>query len=222
MGNTVGSQLREVIIGTLLGDGFFEQNGKNRRFVCAHSVKQELYIKWKFNQVKQVTQCSLVRKNRQDPRNGRFYPYYQLRSISSPVWDEFYTLFYKDKRRIIPQSLPKIISARMLAVWLMDDGYRRNDCNAVRLNTQCYSYDDHQIIKQSLKNLGIESTIHRQTKYFVTYIPSYSMDLLRSIVNPYIIPSMKYKITWPRNDWPAGGGSIASSQSWQYIFAIKR
>ncbi len=82
----------------------------------------------------------------------------------------------------------------MLAVWIMDDGYRRNDCNALRLNTQGYSYADHQVIKESLKKLGIESTIHRQTKHFVTYIPSASMDLLRSTVTPYIIPSMAYKL----------------------------
>ena len=82
----------------------------------------------------------------------------------------------------------------MLAIWIMDDGYRRSDCNALRLNTQGYSYNDHQVIKKSLKKLGIESTIHRQTKYFVTYIPSASMDLLRSTVTPYVIPSMTYKL----------------------------
>jgi hypothetical protein len=37
MGNTVGSQLREVLIGTFLGDGFMEQNGNYKRFVCGHS-----------------------------------------------------------------------------------------------------------------------------------------------------------------------------------------
>ena len=193
-GNTVGSQLREIIIGTLLGDGFLEQNGRYKRFVCAHSAKQEEYIKWKFNLINQITQCRLFYSGRSDPRNGKIYSSYSLRSISSPLWDEFYTLFYESKYRIIPKNLPDIISAQMLAIWIMDDGYRRSDCNALRLNTQGYSYNDHQVIKKSLKKLGIESTIHRQTKYFVTYIPSASMDLLRSTVTPYVIPSMTYKL----------------------------
>jgi LAGLIDADG DNA endonuclease family len=110
------------------------------------------------------------------------------------MWDEFYYLFYKDNHRTVPDNLPDLISPQTLAIWLMDDGYRRSDCNALRLNTQAYSYKDHQVIKQSLKRLDIESTIHRQLSYFVTYIPSSSMRVLCSSVLPYIIPSMEYKV----------------------------
>lgn len=193
MGNTVGSQLREILFGTLLGDAFLEQNGKYRRFVCAHSSKQQEYITWKFNLLSQLTQCRLDYKVRQDPRNGKIYSAFQLRTITSPIWDDFYNLFYKNGRRIIPSSLPDIISAQVLAIWLMDDGYRRSDCNAMRLNTQGYSYQENQVIKQSLNNLGIESRIHHQAKYLVIYIPSSSMGTLRSKMLPYIVPSMEYK-----------------------------
>ncbi len=186
--------MREIIIGTLLGDGYLEQNGRYKRFVCGHGWKQEEYIKWKFNLLSEVTQCRLDYKRRQDPRNNRIYYSLQLRSISSSLWDEFYDLFYKNQHRTIPDNLPDIISAQMLAVWLMDDGYRRSDCNALRLNTQGYGYREHQLIKQSLKKLGIQSTIHHQAGYLVTYIPSSSMDVLRSTVRPYLIPTMEYKI----------------------------
>jgi LAGLIDADG DNA endonuclease family protein len=194
MGNTVGSQLREIVIGTLLGDGYFEQNGRYKRLVCGHSLKQHEYITWKFNLLNQLTQCRLNYKTWQDPRNKRVYCSVQLRSITSPIWNEFYDIFYKNGRRIIPHNLPDIISAQILAIWIMDDGYRRNDCNAMRLNTQAYSYNEHQLIKRSLEKLGIKSTIHRQASYFVTYIPSSSMDVLRSKVRPYIVPSMEYKL----------------------------
>jgi LAGLIDADG DNA endonuclease family len=76
MGNTVGSQFREFVIGTLLGDGYLEQNGKYKRFVCVHSLKQKEYIYWKFNLLKQITQCSLNRRTWQDPRNGNIYSSY--------------------------------------------------------------------------------------------------------------------------------------------------
>lgn len=194
MGNTVGSQLREIIVGTLLGDGFLEQNGIHKRFVCGHSLKQEEYITWKFNLLHQITQCRLSYRDWQDPRNGKYYSSVLLRSVASPIWNEFYDLFYQKGHRVIPINLPDIISAQSLAVWLMDDGYRRNDCNAMRLNTQNYSYEDHQVIKRSLNKLGIESSIHHQKSYFVIYIPSRSMDVLRKTVRPYIIPSMAYKI----------------------------
>ena len=136
MGNTVGSQLQEIIIGTLLGDGYLEQNGKYKRFVCAHSAKQKEYVKWKFDQLNRVIQCRISYKEWLDPRTNKTYSAYQIRSISSPFWDTYSNLFYHNDRRKIPANLPDIISAQVLAVWIMDDGYRRNDCNAMRLNTQ--------------------------------------------------------------------------------------
>jgi len=193
-GNTVGSQLREIVIGSLLGDSFLEQNGKYRRFVCAHGIKQRDYIEWKYSMLQQVVQCKLSYKTRYDPRTTKHYPYFLLRSSSNSIWDEFYELFYINRQRVIPPKLPEIISPLSLAVWIMDDGYRRNDCNALRINTQAYTFEEHLLIASSLRRLGIKSTIHRQSSYLVTYIPSHSMDILRSTVRPYIIPSMEYKI----------------------------
>jgi hypothetical protein len=76
----------------------------------------------------------------------------------------------------------------------MDDECYRSDCNAMRLNTQSYNYQGYQVIKRSLKKLGIHSTIHYQASYLVTYIPSLSMDVLCSKVQPYILLSMEYKL----------------------------
>ena len=193
-GNTVGSQFREIVIGSLLGDGFLEQDGKYKRFVCCHSVKQQEYILWKFNQMNKVIPCKLNDRIWIDYRNNQKYSAIMLRSKTSPIWEKFYDLFYKDDHRMIPDNLPAIISAPILAVWIMDNGYLRSDCNAMRLNTQAYSYAQHQVILQSLEALGIKASVHRQTKYWLTYIPSSSLEALRKQVRPYILPSMKYKL----------------------------
>ncbi len=194
MGNTVGSQLREIVIGTLLGDSFLEQNGNHKRFVCGHSLKQEQYILWIYKVLSDLIECKLYYRKWKDLRNDHTYTSVLLRSVTSPVWDEFYDMFYKDHRRIIPINLPDIISPQVLAVWIMDDGYRRNDCNAMRLNTQAYDQLQHQIIRQSLMKLGINSKVHHQANQLVTYIPSSSMEVLRKQVRPYIVKSMEYKI----------------------------
>lgn len=76
----------------------------------------------------------------------------------------------------------------------MDDGYKRNDCNAMRLNTQSYTYDDHKVIRESLKNFDIDSHIQKHKAGFVLYIPSHSMNTVRNLVRPFIIESMEYKI----------------------------
>ena len=199
MDNTVGSQQRDIIIGTLLGDGFLERNGKNVRLIVDHSLAQQEYVIWKKERLDAIP-SKLTIKRRKDMRTGKFYSHCILRTRSLPLFEEYVHLFYKDKRKCVPRDLPQYISPQMLAVWIMDDGYRRNDCNAMRLNTQSYSYEEQGVIRTALETVGIESIIQKHKESFVIYIPSRSMERVRSFVRPHIIPSMEYKIAWPRND----------------------
>ena len=193
MDNTVGSQQRDIIIGTFLGDGFLERNGKNARLVIDHSLAQEKYVIWKKEQLCDIPSTVSI-KQRKDPRTNKFYYHCILRTRTLSLFEEYVKLFYKDKRKCIPRELPTLVSPQMLAVWIMDDGYRRNDCNALRLNTQSYSYEEQRVIQQSLQVLKLKSTIQKHKNTFVIYIPSKSMERLRSYIRPYIIPSMGYKI----------------------------
>ena len=193
MDNTVGSQQRDIIIGTLLGDGFLERNGKNVRLIVDHSLAQEKYVSWKQQQLSGIPSAIAV-KHRKDIRTGVLYSHCILRTHSLPLFEEYAALFYKEKRKRIPCDLPIILSPQMFAVWVMDDGYKRSDCNALRLNTQSYSYEEQGIIQKALHQFGIESTIQKHKNAYVIYIPSRSMERVRSLIRPHIIPSMEYKI----------------------------
>jgi hypothetical protein len=193
MDNTVGSRQWELIVGTLLGDGFLERDGQHVRLIVEHSEKQLPYVEWKRHELGSL-RSSVRRVERFDARTQRRYRSYLLRTRTSNVLESLYELFYDRNRKRIPMTLPKILTPRMLAVWIMDDGYKRNDCNALRLNTQGYSDPEHMIIRQALLAMGIQSNIHRQKQYLVTYIPSRSMNRLRHLVREFIIPEMVYKI----------------------------
>lgn len=193
MDNTVGSQQRNIICGTLLGDGFLERNGTYVRLVADHSVSQGQYVHWKAQQVL-LLRPSIIFKKRIDQRTLRTYKHCILRTRTSPLLEEFFLLFYRRKRKCIPKMLPKMINSQMLAVWIMDDGYKRNDCNALRLNTQGCTFHEQKIIQQSLAKLSIASTIQKHKTHFVIYIPSGAMNRLRILVQPFLIPSMKYKL----------------------------
>jgi hypothetical protein len=193
MDNTVGSRQVEIIIGTLLGDGFLERNGNYFRLVLDHSVKQLPYLQYKYGHLKSFGGRIVVKK-RFDSRTGKFYDHCMYRTRTSPKFAEYQNLFYVQKRKYIPKNLPKIITPQILAIWFMDDGYKRNDCNAARLNTQGYSLEEHEIIKSALLKFNIQSKIHKQKQNFVTYIPSRSMNKLRGLIKEFIIPEMKYKI----------------------------
>ena len=194
MDNTVGSPQHDIILGTLLGDGFLEKNGKNFRLVIDHSLNQISYVKWLKSQL-QDFKSSVVIKKRFDSRVGKTYNHCILRTESSRLLDNYSEIVYRGKsKKMIPKNLPEIINGQILAIWIMDDGYKRNDCNALRLNTQSFSYEEHKLIQKALQSISIESTIQRHKNGFVIYIPSRSMNKIRETVNPYIIPEMKYKI----------------------------
>lgn len=193
MDNTVGSRQQDLIIGTLLGDGFLEKNGRNFRLVMGHSLKQLEYVKWKQQMLLPLT-STLAVTERLDARTNKSYHYATLRTKTAPIFKEYFDLFYRNGHRIIPANLPNVINPRMLAIWVMDDGYKRNDCNALRLNTQAYSYAEQLLIQKSLQRLSLEARIQHHKKTFVIYIPSSSMTKLRELISPYVVESMRYKV----------------------------
>lgn len=191
--NTVGSQQHSIIIGTLLGDGCLERNGTHVRLVIDHSAKQEAYVRWKAEWLQEFSP-SVVLKERSDARTERTYCHCVLRTRTSPALERYVFLFYEGKRKCIPKTLPSMMSPQVLATWIMDDGYRRNDCNALRLNTQGYDFAEQQIVRHAFAALSIDATIQKHLSHFVVYIPSHAMGRLRALVRPHLIPSMAYKL----------------------------
>ena len=189
----MGSRQRDIIFGMLLGDGFLERNGKYVRLVTDHSGKQETYVNWLASQLTNLNP-KLVFKKRIDRRNLKVYDHCILRTNTSSKLEKFFSLFYEGKRKRIPPCLSKIISPMVLAVWIMDDGYKRNDCRAMRINTQSYTLEEQKIIRQSFLRIGIKVNIHKQKQHYLVYIPSSYMKKFIGMIKPYIIPSMEYKI----------------------------
>lgn len=189
----MGSQQQDIIIGTLLGDGFLERNGRNVRLIFDHSSDQTLYVSWKGCFLSNF-HPTIKQKSRFDLRTDKYQKHTILRTRTSPELEKYYKIFYRDRKKIIPENLQKLISKQSLAVWIMDDGYKRNDCNALRINSQSYTRNDHEIIISALRKFDIMANIQKHKENFVTYIPSAYMAQLRKAVGPYMIKSMEYKI----------------------------
>ncbi len=130
----MGSQQFDIICGTLLGDGFLERNGRYARLVIDHFTKQKDYVIWLASMLASLRPV-LKEQVRLDSRNGKTYLHIVLRSHTNPILDQYLDLFYENGKKNIPTCLPIILSPLMLAIWIMDDGYKRNDCNAMRINT---------------------------------------------------------------------------------------
>jgi len=206
MGNTVGSQnkisqkQRKVLIGTLLGDGTLELNGTYPRLRIDHSDKQKEYVSWKYNVLRNLV-ANKIRLfcQKKDVRTNKRYSHYKFDTISSSLFYDLYKKFYMNHKKIVPINIIEMFNSPLsLAVWYMDDGYKRNDCNALRISTDSYSLKDQKLLLECLKkNFRINARIHKKGKYWNIYIPAIEAIKFCNIIRKYIIPKMRYKILTP-------------------------
>jgi hypothetical protein len=189
--NTVGSltQLqRSVIIGSLLGDGHLRafSGRRNALLEVNHSYKQKDYVEWKYNILKNVSASP------PKPRNGNGQRIaYRFHSKQLPELTEFYSLFYRGGKKVVPQSVE--LDPISLAVWYMDDGsYCRN--SDVYLNTQQFERENQKRLVRALKKLGLDTTLNKDKIYFRLRFLKSSLPRLKELLKDLVIPSMRYKL----------------------------
>ncbi|MDD2731730.1 MAG: hypothetical protein PHI53_00875 [Candidatus Pacebacteria bacterium] len=207
MDNTVGSQKKinskqkRLLIGTLLGDGTLELNGRYARLRINHSLKQKTYVEWKHKLLyKLAARDRIVCFSRNaDLRTNKTYYFCRFDTNTNFLLDRFYKIFYVNGKKRVPNNIIKVLNDPLsLAVWFMDDGYKRNDCNSLRISTDAFTFKEQILLKNCLKeNFNIDCKIHRKGKYWNIYIPSLEAKKFSRIIKPYIIPEMKYKILTP-------------------------
>lgn len=193
MDNTVGSltQLQKsVIIGSLLGDGYIRRiKGRKDAFLeVNHAINQRAYVDWKYEKLKNISGSEPKARNGNGTRIAyRFY------TRQMPELTELMVLWYKENIKIIPESLS--LDPLMLAVWFMDDGSRCRE-NDVYLNTQQFDLMYQERLIEKLKVLGLETKPNKDKQYVRLRFLKSSVPLLKEIIDPYIIPEMKYKLSY--------------------------
>ncbi len=206
-GNTVGSlrqilsssEQGEIIFGTVLGDGYLQKMKTGWRLEVSHSEKQKEYLFWKYKKLIKFTGAKPHLSKFFDKRFGKEYRQWRFKTKSSDFLSHFYTFFYgpKGKKEIRKEIVDLLKSPLSLAVWYMDDGGRRNDSYGVFLNSLSFSKKENQLLQKCLKeNFFIDSRIHWVSDGYRIYIPSKEVKRFFSLVYPYIIPSMRYKLSY--------------------------
>lgn len=204
MGNTVGSRetLRfiehDLLIGSLLGDGCLERNGRYVRLRIAHGLKQKTYLDWKYRALRRIACAPRFVEGAMHKKAQRRYPRWEFSTRSIPMLEHYWQCFYaRDGKRSLPTHLDRMgITPRALAVWFMDDGYKRNDCNALRINTDSFSLKDQYGLQKLLrKQFSIETKVHKKGEYWNIYIPVKEAKKFCELIRPFVIPSMRYKVS---------------------------
>ena len=180
-----------VIVGSLLGDAYLYPNGTIQ---IEHSLAQEGYVRWKYEVLRGIAGKPPMMVERFDRRTDRTYR--SVRFYSKALLKEFRSVFYSDRRKIVPDELGDLLDPMALAVWFMDDGGRgARTPKGLVFNTSCYS-EAEQIAMQSVfaERFGVGVSVHKVGRGFQLYVRSNSFDRFVSLISPHLVPQMRYKL----------------------------
>jgi hypothetical protein len=188
---------REIIIGTILGDGYLRKTGKkNARLKLEHSEKQRDYIFWKYQELKNLMQDKPKKIVRYNPKWKKKYIYYRCQTHSMPFLGKLKRYFYDDNgKKVIPTNIKNLLKSELsLAVWYMDDGYCYKRDQVIYIYLHKYKEEELERLKLALKdNFNIETKVIYKKGYPCIYLDKGETKKFFKIVGKYIIECMRYK-----------------------------
>ena len=180
----LSEQQCDLVVGSLLGDGYLVKTTRGYAFRVNHGLAQKDYVDWKYKLLQNFVNSR--------PRTADNC--YYFRTVSHSFFDQLRGQFYDGKKKIVPQQLiENRMNPFMLAIWIMDDGSK--DSKQLRINSQSFSRQENLFLQDVLQaKLGIRSTLNQDKGKYRLRISDQSMKKLRWFVKPHIIPSMLYKL----------------------------
>lgn len=190
------SQQRAIVVGLLLGDGHLEtrNNGKTYRLKIEHSLTQKEYVDWLYTIFRNHTMTEPRVKNQ--VVKEKEYQKYVFSTLSSGSLRFYGQQFYPKGKKVVPKIIGKLLTPLSVAVWFMDDGSLKSNVHRARIiNTQGFEKKDINLLRQVLVNkFQVKSTLRKQKEGWQIYIPAVESTKFIQLVEPYIVPSMQYKI----------------------------
>ena len=184
-------EAHSIVVGTLLGDAYLSSNGTLQ---IEHSLEQASYVRWKYEKLAEIRGKGPTMVERFDPRTNRIYR--SLRFYTKAELKSFRSVFYRDRRKVVPMHVGDLLDPIALSVWFMDDGGRgARTPRGLVFNTSCYSEAEQILLQSALKErFGLMVSIHQVGKGFQLYVRSASFERFVSLVAPHVVPQMRYKL----------------------------
>ena len=188
-----------VIFGSLLGNGHAEKRSENggTRISFFQESTHLSYLLWlhDFFSFRAYCNINIPQITTRLGKKGVVRKVLRFHTWTYTSFNWIHDLFYKDNVKIVPSNIIDYLTPLALAIWIMDDGTKVS--KGLKLCTNSFTYSDCLLLVKALNdNFGLKSSIQSAGAHnqHIIYIWKESLPLLRTIVSPYIIPQMKYKI----------------------------
>lgn len=184
-----------VIVGQLLSDGWLEKYSlnSNTRFRFKQSVVRAYYVLVSFMFLSHY--CSSLPRLTKSKRKGKIHYGLEFSTRYLPCFNELFRLFYRDGIKVIPDNIYDLLTPIAIAHWVMGDGAILN--KGLVLCTDSYSIQEVVKLINVLKiRYDINCTIqgYKNNRARI-YIKQESLPKLQTLIKPYILSPMLYKIS---------------------------
>lgn len=186
-------QQRELIMGSLLGDGWMRASSELAAgFGEGHAVSQSAYTDWKADLLEPFTR-SRYHGKKTDGETGKVYHSWSFATACCTQIRPYYDLFYPSpaRKRRFPPNLPDLMTPFMLAVWYMDDG-NLTERNEPRI---AFGLDDRSLYRglKALSKLGLKPRVYGQGSDQAIHFPKQRMKF-RALIETYVPECMTHKL----------------------------
>jgi uracil-DNA glycosylase len=189
-GQGLSALARDVVCGTVLGDGCIQASSSYLSF--SHSERQGDYARFKADLLSELVVDVHERTVAAVAGGPSSFGTVHVRTRAHRALRVLRRDFYR-RRKVVPSWLADALNPRMLAFWFMDDGYTRIRTGrrpSAEIATVSFSDADLQPLIQGLLRLGLPAKASRGRLYFDVA----TTERLSELIAPYVPPSMRYKL----------------------------
>jgi recombination protein RecA len=170
----LNQQQKDLLIGTLLGDGHLASSTKGRtwRYRAIHKKKHQLYLFHKYEIFEPFCKSKPVYAEVFDSRTQKTYQRWSFNTITHICFEHYANLFYTNDTKTsrmskdVPKNIKLYLTPAAIAYWYMDDGALKwlGQSNAMRICTESFSEGGVYRFKSALNDLfNIQTQLIRKT-----------------------------------------------------------
>lgn len=193
-------ELREILVGILLGDAHLEtqNNGRTYRLKIEQALTHKEYVDHLYEKFR--LWVLTPPKIRDVITKGVLSRNYRFTTLDHGSLRFYGQQFYKNGKKCVPKIINRLLTARGLAYWFMDDGsIKSKESKGLIFNTQSFSKKEIQMLISVLNNkFGLKAKIRPQKNRYQIYVSGESYEKFVDIVKPYLLKEMEYKLPQER------------------------
>jgi hypothetical protein len=193
---SLSQELKDILIGLLLGDLFVQKQKVNARFVFRQGTIHKNYL-WHLYELFSNYTTSIPKTYNMpiDKRTGKVYSGIYFQTYSLPCFVPLFNLFYFEGNKIIPTNINELLTVHSLGYWLCDDGNFCKSTHRVRISTESFTLAQVDLLVQTLNDKwNLKCYKVKSSNSYRIVIPQKSLKDLQSLLKDVMPSMMLYKI----------------------------